>query len=476
MKKRISIIFALLILLLFANSAFAQGTVTYTKPYLLTLSPSNEMNVLWLSKVSSEGVVEYGLTKELGQTITTEEYKIDGLKTSNTPTGYDSDPANNPELNVFQQIGTLKDLEPNTTYYYQTTTKVDDKIEKSTIYSFKTAPVNGEDFTFALLSDLQLKAESPATVKQIGQQKPDFIIYGGDLQNTPWKAGEWFFVEDCFIAPNELGKTWFEIMQQEEDGSELLQYTPIFVTPGNHEVDDQRIMSSKEMTVNNVDDWSLSIYMQIFRPLYPEQEYYPNGRHWYSADYGDLHISSISAFRWQAWSGLESPGWMMFDDISQGSPQVKWLRDDLKESDAQYKWVNMHWHMVNRGDDGWYPYSEPLVKKDGSVKYPHGDYAWNVLRPLYEKYGVNGVNFGHSHVYERYLINDVNYIEAASIGNNYRGQDDPYHPSGNKPVFEENSIRSFMIITRDENGLNAKGIAASGPNKGQVFDSFTIAK
>ncbi|AGK99743.1 purple acid phosphatase family protein [Desulfoscipio gibsoniae] len=480
MKRTVSFILTLMVLLAMIPTvglaSEAGEELTYTKPYLLTLNPSNEMNVVWISKESGEGFVEFGLTEDLGTTVAATQYEIEGLRTSITPEGYDPDPAKNPELNVFQQIATLQNLKPNTIYYYQATTKVGDKIEKSKVYNFKTAPVNGEDFTFALLSDLQLKAESPATVKQIGQHKPDFIIYGGDLQNTPWKAGEWFFVEDCYIAPAEIGKTWFEIMQQEEDGAELLQYTPIFITPGNHEVDDQRIMSDKEMATNNPDDWSLSIYMQMFRPLYPEQEYYPNGKHWYSVDYGDMHISSISAFRWHPWSGFEAPGWIMFDDISEGSPQVRWLKNDLKTTDAKYKWVNMHWHMLNRGNDGWYPYSEPLVEKDGTVKYPHGDYAWNVLRPLFEKYDVNGVNFGHSHVYERYLINDVNYIEAASIGNNYRVADDPYHPSGYKPVIEENSIRSFMIITKDENGLTAQGFAASGPNQGQVFDSFIIAE
>ena len=99
-----------------------------------------------------------------------------------------------------------------------------------------------------------------------------------------------------------------------------------------------------------------------------------------------------------------------------------------------------------------------------------------LFRPLYEKYEVDAVSFGHSHVYERYLINGVNYIEAASIGNNYRGEDDPYHPSGNKPVFEKNDIRSFLILTKNDTGISAKGIAASGDKRGEVFDEFYVAE
>ena len=51
-----------------------------------------------------------------------------------------------------------------------------------------------------------------------------------------------------------------------------------------------------------------------------------------------------------------------------------------------------------------------------------------------------------------------------------------FHPSGNKPVFEKNDIRSFMILTKDDTGISAKGIAASGDTKGEVFDEFYVAE
>lgn len=478
MKKTLSFLLSASILVgtVPAVTTYAETNrdVTYTEPYLLTLAPDSEMNICWLTTGDGTGSIEIGTTPDLGQNVKAQQYAINGLRTSAKADGYDNEPSKNPELDVYQQIATIKNLKPDTTYYYRATTTIDGETQTTKTYNFKTAPEKNGDFTFALLSDLQLKQESPATVKQIGQNKPDFIIYEGDMGNTPWKAGEWFDIEKCFVAPDEDGKSWFEIMQQEADGAELLQYTPIFPVPGNHEVDDQRVFSDKEMAANN-DSWSLSIYMQLFRPLYPEQEYTKGGKHWYSVDYGDLHISNISCFRWQAWDGFEAPGWAMFDDISKDSAQVRWLENDLASTDAKYKWVNMHWHMLNRGDDGYYPVSEPVIDGDKAT-YPHGDYAYDVLKPIYEKYNVDAVSFGHSHVYERYLINGVNYIEAASIGNNYRAENDPYHPSGNKPVFEKNDIRSFMLLTKNDTGILAKGIAASGETKGQVFDSFYVAR
>jgi hypothetical protein len=220
-----------------------------------------------------------------------------------------------------------------------------------------------------------------------------------------------------------------------------------------------------------------------FCPLYPEQNYGVDGTRFYSVDYGDLHISSINVERWQAWDGFEFPGWITRDDISPDSAQAKWLAQDLSASDAMYKWVVMHWHMLNRGTDGYIPASKAVADPVDPNKavYPDGDYCWDVLRPIYEAYGVDAVNFGHSHVYERYLINGVNYIEAASIGNNYRATNDPYHPSGNMPVIEQNDFRSVLLVHVGAEGMVGTGLQASMEDNGigyigRVIDQYTIAK
>ena len=142
----------------------------------------------------------------------------------------------------------------------------------------------------------------------------------------------------------------------------------------------------------------------------------------------------------------------------------------------------MHWHMFNRGEDGHIPFSHPRPDNANSeaVIYPEPDYCHNVLKPVFERFAVDGVSYGHSHVYERYLVKGVNYIEAASIGNSYRKEDDPYHPSGQRPVVEENRFRSFMLVTFGQDGpLSAAGIQAStAPNAaghvGRVFDRFNL--
>lgn len=484
MKKRSLMI--VLSLFLFLPVAFAQQAeepkLTYTEPYMVTLNPDKEMNILWLTKEKCEGYVEYGLTPTLGSKTAAQPYEIDGMRTSVTAEGYDADPAKNPAIAVYQLIAKLENLEPGKVYYYRATTKVGDKVQTGKRYFFKTAPQKGEAFDFALLSDMQLKVKTKETLHFLGQQQKDFLIFAGDLSNTPWKVGEWFDVEGCFQKKGEEDRAFFTCLSQDNDNCRLMQYMPIFYTPGNHEVDDQRVCTDKEIA-KNPDNWNWSIYMQLFRPLYPEQQYKVGGKHWYSVNYGDLHLSAINVHRWQSWGGFEAPGWFTYDDIGPDSDQAKWLEADLSSDQSKYKWVVMHWHMLNRGEDGWIPVSKAVADPGNpeNVVYPDGDYCWDVLRPMYEAYKVDAVNFGHSHVYERYLINGVNYIEAASIGNNYRSANDPYHPSGNHPIEENNLFRSIMMVHVGKEGMVAEGIQASVENNGvgyigRVFDRFTIAK
>lgn len=294
---------------------------------MVTLEPSTEMNILWLTKEACEGYVEYGPTPALGNRAEATLYQIEGLRSSATPEGYDPTPENNLEIEVYQLIANLENLEPGSVVYYRVTTVSGGEEYPGNRYFFKTAPESGEEFDFALLSDMQLKVKTKETLKFLGQQNKDFILFAGDLSNTPWKVGEWFDVE------------------------------------------------------------------------------------------------------------------------------------------------------------GYYPVSTAIADPEDPSRaiYPDGDYCWDVLRPIYEAYGVDAVNFGHSHVYERYRINDVNYIEAASIGNNYRGTSDPYHPSGNLPIVEENNFRSIMLVHVGTDGMTAKGIQASMEENGigyigRVFDAFTIAE
>jgi len=445
------------------------------------------MYICWITDEKPETCfVEYGTDATYGSVERAKIYELEGLKTVDSFGKYTV------PLKAYQQIVHLKRLDPNTRYYY----KVNNDSEVTQGYDFKTASEPGHPVKFILLSDLQLKDQAPATVKLAGQQGADFIMYNGDLQNTPYKAGEWFSLPG---TPEAENLRWFNIMQQTSDGCRLMQYVPIFPSPGNHEIDDQALLNDKNITSR--DKLSMMIYLQLFRPLYDNMRSYTldrrngyvgnagaNGKHWYSTDYGDLHIVSLAIQRWFAWPAAQAPGWYLFDDIKKGSRQYNWLLYDLQKNRRKYSWVTQHWHMFNRGHETEISFTDPVPSAGNPavMTYPEDkNYLQRDLRPLFEQYGVNGVSFGHSHVYERYLVNDVNYIEAGSIGNTYRADTDPpcsVQDGGTYcPVADDCRFRSFMLVSIDgKDGMTAQGIQASLEANGigfvgRVFDSFTVA-
>ncbi|NMD38506.1 MAG: hypothetical protein GYA87_07500, partial [Christensenellaceae bacterium] len=122
MKKLLVALLLLCVLLPGAVAEEQAPSLTYTEPYMVTLNPDNEMNIIWLTKEPCEGSVEYGLTPVMGEVATAEQFEIKGFRTSITPEGYDAEPTNNPELPVYQLIAKLENLQPGQVYYYRVTT------------------------------------------------------------------------------------------------------------------------------------------------------------------------------------------------------------------------------------------------------------------------------------------------------------------------------------------------------------------
>ena len=452
--------------------------LTYTDPYLVSPSPRGSMYICWLtSKPTVNSYIEYGIEPQALMRKKAATYEIEGLKTVDASGQYRL------PLRVYQQIVHLEDLQPMTRYYYRAISEGKARRKETPGYHFRTAPPPGTPVKFILLSDLQLQPQTPSTVRLAGEQGADFIVYNGDLVNDPIRAGEWFSLPG---TPEIDERRWFNVMQQTAGGCRLLQYTPIFPCPGNHEIDDQRTMTDK--TFARRDAMSLRIYMQLFRPLYPEQEYGPNGRHWYSMDYGDLHLVSLSAFRWFAWPAHEKPGWFLFDHIGKGSAQYEWLKEDLITAQRRkYIWVSMHWHVFNRSQATRVPFTQPISLAGNPAReiYPQEeDYVLRDLKPLWEKYAVHAVSYGHAHVYERYTSNGIQYVEASSIGNTYRNGKDPTcsGQEGGKycPFVDRCGFRSFVAVSLEPEGLIGRGIQASVEangtgHLGRVFDSFFMA-
>ena len=452
-----------------------------SEPYLLSLAPATEMNIVWIQREPVSGMVEYdlGCMAENGEGIGSEMippvtlrfrvnaecHELKGLRVPASSVGYEKEPADNPEIPLWQCIAKIEGLRPGQQVYYRCHAGE----EITQVYYFHTAPELGNPFRFAQMSDLQGNKGCDVATRQIGGQNPDFVLYSGDAVHFAWKAEDWFDLEEDWQTTESAKQAFFPCMQQA--GVKLLQYCPLFICPGNHEVDDVRV--SWEPEYGSMDEnWSWSVYMQLFRPLYPEFDPSLKGKRWYSADYSDLHIVSLSVQRYARWSAYTAPGWRLTDSIAPDSPQIRWLEQDLRRAKTKFKWVIMHWHLLNKGHDVQPLLCQPVIDEQGKAAYPQ-DHGENLM-DVFEAGGVNGVSFGHSHVYERYYAKGAHYIEAANFTICYREQNAPAHPSGRLPIVEDNSRKSFLMVERREDGLFGVGYYMNNPVP-EIFDSYQIA-
>lgn len=435
-----------------------------TEPYLVSLNPSTEMNVVWILKTPKDGFVEFGKDETLGKIIKATCYEIKGLRAPHADGTYGETPEGHEKVSAWQYIAKIDGLTDGEKIFY----RVRSGNDISQIYFFRSAPRKGEKFKFSQMSDLQGLPDCHKTVYKIGLHHPDLILYSGDMTYISWRLDQWFDTKEPWQSDDTRKHAFFPCMQQ-QNGARLMQYCPFFLCPGNHEVDDLRTCT--DIKFSQIDrNWNWSIFMQMFRPLYDVSDTTLTGKRWYSVDYADMHIVSLNINRIYWWDPYQAPGWRIYDSIDPHSPQILWLKDDLTKNDNTFTWVIQHFHILNKGNDVQFNLCAPVLDGKGGASYPH-DHGGELM-DLYQKGGVNAVSFGHSHVYERYFTKDAHYIEAAYMSVCFRKEGALPHPSGLLPIVENNSARSFIIVDRNQNGLFATAYFA---DTDEIFDEYQIA-
>jgi hypothetical protein len=171
----------------------------------------------------------------------------------------------------------------------------------------------------------------------------------------------------------------------------IFRFLPFYPIPGNHDYG----------SVNGTDD------PQAHKgPYFDMVEVFKNGEMggvpsnmeaYYSYDYGNTHFLALNSEMYRVYAF-----WDLF-----GTPFKTWLENDLKTSTEKFKVAYWHQPPYSKGshdsDDFWEVFMIAMREK---------------IVPILEKYGVDLVLCGHSHVYERsYLINK-HYGNSASFNRN----------------------------------------------------------
>ena len=170
-------------------------------PYRLVVAPylqgstQKSMTIRWETSRPGAGVVEFGTTADLGQTVAS------------------SGPARMHEV-------TLRGLDPETNYFYRVRSLADEgEFVESSLLTFQTAVRPDGAFAFVVMGDTQNNPKMTATISELAfGHRPNFIVHCGDLVGTGSIKREW--VHEFFAGAKEI----------------LGRY-PIYPTLGNHERD-----------------------------------------------------------------------------------------------------------------------------------------------------------------------------------------------------------------------------------------------
>ncbi len=128
-------------------------------------------------------------------------------------------------------------------------------------------------------------------------------------------------------------------------------------------------------------------YKLFFQYDYPgNREVLPNTPDYglyYSYNYSNVHMVSLDNF--------DNATYTTENGYTKGTflttAQLKWLEEDLARNQEMWKFVYMHIPMYSTGD---YASNEELIDQ---------------LEPIFEKYNVDAVFYGHDHHFESFYVN-----------------------------------------------------------------------
>jgi 3',5'-cyclic AMP phosphodiesterase CpdA len=258
----------------------------------------------------------------------------------------------------------LGNLQPQTKYYYAIGT-LKDTLQYGADNYFYTLPATGavgfyRVGVFGDCGDLSVKQANVRDefIKYLGQNELNaWILLGDNAYNDGTDA--------------EYQAKFFNIYEEK-----LLKKYPVFPNPGNHDYHDADFTA--EYAQNN---HTTAYYQNFSMPLNGEAGGAPShNQAFYSFDIGNIHFLSLDSY------GKEESKYFLYDTLG---PQVQWVKKDL-DANKNKGWIVAYWHFP--------PYTMGTHNSDTDDIM--SGIRENFIRIL-ERYGVDLIVCGHSHVYER---------------------------------------------------------------------------
>lgn len=351
------------------------------------------------------------------------------------------------------------------------------------------------------------------------QLKPDSVYNGGEiLQHTPLFAA----IGNHEVMGRFLPQQPDHRMNNSFNDPQPHWYAEIAYEEIKQQINPDNDPQIKAQWIQD-NSHNQQTYLEIFS--FPDNG--PRGKEYYAMAFGDIFLISMNVSRiWRSWnvsgqhrskfvealSELQIPdawgfGEFMFERFDAQSQQYQWLESVLQSEafkQAKFKVVLAHQGIFGLGDNVVPVLANPLMQlvetdendneklteltfpispqdwqnivlpKLASIseiryQYPLGDDIWlRDIEPLLVKHGVDLVQIGHSHLWNRTQVGKLHYLETSNVGNTLGAYFND--PSGAYKQNIRNSKANFWIELNSENSRwDPANYAANGDPHGRIM-------
>jgi hypothetical protein len=283
---------------------------------------------------------------------------------------------------TFEHKVQLTGLIPRTKYYYSIGGGLGDTLQMGADNYFVTLPVPGAEgnYRIGVFGDC---GNNSVNQRNVRDKVIDYL--GNDKQMDAW-----ILLGDNAYSNGtdpEFQQKFFNVYKDN-----LLKKYPLFPAPGNHDYNDLYRFKTSAQASHDV-----AYYKNFSMPTKGEGGgIASNTQAFYSYDIGNIHFLSLDSY------GKEDGVTRMSDTLG---AQVQWIKKDLEAfKNKKRGWVVAYWHHP--------PYtmgSHNSDKEGELVKIRE-----NFIQVL-ERYGVDLILCGHSHVYERSKLMNGHFGMEASF-------------------------------------------------------------
>lgn len=314
--------------------------------------------------------------------------------------------------NIFHDIR-LQDLLAETKYFFSVITFTENDTLEYGVNPFMTSIDSNRPVTFAVFGDTQ--------------QQSDTLVWNRISQMALKERPNFgLIVGDLVDTGGDLNQWRNEFLG---NGHEFMKNIPLFPVVGNHDI---------------IYDHEAQNYHKYLK--------HPGHENYYTTKYGPIQLFIIDSNQ----------------DMEPGSPQYEWLVNELAKSKSKWK-IAAHHHAPYSSDSDDYGDTKSALPLDGDPNF-------NPIIPLYEKYDVDIVFYGHIHSYERTwpLLNQkvdengVVYVQCGGAGgdNEYSGVIRSWFSA------KLNSDHHYCMVSVNNSKLYLTAIDYSG----NMFDQYVIDK